>query len=268
MTRSPLDSNLSHAYLWPGVLMVGLNTLDNSSHAHCPATLLISLDGPFSIHIEDGPEQIVEAAIIAPNVRRATHASNKRLVDILVDPHTKLFQRLAGALGGKKLVALDKTMSASVQPLCSELFNGKLNSQKANQLLEKVVAAIEQPSNWELDSRVSAAISTIWKLLPDADISSENIAAQVGISSSRLLHLFSEQTGATFRQYILWLRIRLAMNLWADDHPISHIAVGAGFCDQAHFTKTLRRMTDFVPSTLVNTGQYRCINCGQKTDGA
>ena len=241
--------------------MFGLRSLVNRSHAHCPATLLISLDGPFSLRIEDGPKRMEEAVLIAPNVRRETSAPNTRLVDVLIDPHTKLFERLAGSLSDPKVVSLEPSVLAPILPSCAELFDGELNVERANRLLEDLVSAIEQPPGSRLDSRVLAAISAIWRLLPDNRITAEGIAAQVGLSGSRLLHLFSEQTGSTFRQYVLWLRIRLAMNLWAENQAIADIAVGAGFCDQSHFTKTLRRMTDFAPSTLANSGQYQCVDC-------
>ena len=52
------------------------------------------------------------------------------------------------------------------------------------------------------------------------------------------------------RRYILWLRIRYAIKLWAAGRSLIDITFEAGFSDQAHFTRTLRRMVDFAPSML------------------
>ena len=70
------------------------------------------------------------------------------------------------------------------------------------------------------------------------------------MSESRLMHLFSAQLGGSMRQYILWLKVRYALQLWIEGHSLIDLAFEAGFSDQAHYTRTLRRMVDFAPSIL------------------
>lgn len=76
----------------------------------------------------------------------------------------------------------------------------------------------------------------------DQAVSLRDISAIVGLSEGRTRHLFVEQTGLSFRTYLLWLRLVRALEIFAAGASLTDAAHGSGFSDSAHLSRTFRRM--------------------------
>ena len=98
------------------------------------------------------------------------------------------------------------------------------------------------------------AVQGALHLLPDlvtaGPVGGTELAAQLGISASRLTHLFTEQVGIPLRRYVLWLRLRIAVTRVQAGDDLTGAAHGAGFADSAHLTRTTREMFGLPPSVL------------------
>lgn len=98
------------------------------------------------------------------------------------------------------------------------------------------------------------AIEDALRLLPDmvaaGPVSGTELAAQLGLSASRLTHLFTEQVGIPLRRYVLWSRLRAAITRVQAGDDLTGAAHGAGFADSAHLTRTTREMFGLPPSAL------------------
>ncbi len=80
-------------------------------------------------------------------------------------------------------------------------------------------------------------------------IKSEEVALIGGLSTSRCLHLFKEETGVPLSDYIKKLRIEYGKYLLLNtDVNIADCAIEAGFFDQSHFTKTFKQVEKSTPS--------------------
>jgi AraC family transcriptional regulator len=68
------------------------------------------------------------------------------------------------------------------------------------------------------------------------------LAAQLGVDPSRLAHAFKRHYGTTLGEYTRAQRLSWALQqLEASDTPIAKIAVSAGYCDQSHLTRDVKR---------------------------
>jgi AraC-like DNA-binding protein len=76
------------------------------------------------------------------------------------------------------------------------------------------------------------------------------VAAAVALSESRFRHLFVAETGSSFRAYLLWLRINLAIQAVMSGATWTDAAHEAGFADSAHLTRTHKRMFGIEPRAL------------------
>ena len=98
------------------------------------------------------------------------------------------------------------------------------------------------------------AIDDALRLLPDlvaaGPVSGTELAARVGISASRLTHVFTEQVGIPLRRYVLWSRLQVAITRVQGGDDLTGAAHGAGFADSAHLTRTTREMFGLPPSVL------------------
>ncbi|UCC38560.1 MAG: helix-turn-helix domain-containing protein [Candidatus Aminicenantes bacterium] len=80
-------------------------------------------------------------------------------------------------------------------------------------------------------------------------ITAKEVARIGGLSVSRALHLFREETGLSLSQYIRKLRIDYGKYLLLNtDVSLADSAIEAGFFDQSHFTKTFKRVEKMTPS--------------------
>lgn len=76
------------------------------------------------------------------------------------------------------------------------------------------------------------------------------VAAQVGISASRLTHLFTAQVGIPLRRYVLWRRLHIAITRIQSGDDLTDAAHAAGFADSAHLSRTCRDTFGLPPSLL------------------
>jgi AraC-like DNA-binding protein len=75
-------------------------------------------------------------------------------------------------------------------------------------------------------------------------------AAAVGLSSSRFLHLFKEQTSVSFRAFRAWKRARHLLHFVNEDINLAHLAQDIGYPDSTHFSHSIRRFYGLQPRAI------------------
>lgn len=82
-----------------------------------------------------------------------------------------------------------------------------------------------------------------------------DLAGMVGLSSSRLAHLFRDEVGMSIRSYVVERRLQMASLLIVQtDERISQIAYSVGFNDVSNFNHSFKRRFGASP------GQYRAAH--------
>ena len=92
-----------------------------------------------------------------------------------------------------------------------------------------------------MDIRVRRVINQLSKDLScDADL--ERLANSVNLSSSRLRHLFKDETGLTPAQYLKRLRLERAKELMEDSFlRLKEVMPQVGISDESHFVKDFKK---------------------------
>jgi AraC-like DNA-binding protein len=109
----------------------------------------------------------------------------------------------------------------------------------------RVRSALDPPLT---DDRIRTALAT---LLADPALSAPQVAAEINLSTSRFLHLFSAESGTSFRRYRLWarmLRVAAALNRGAD---LTSASAEAGFASPSHFSDTFHDLFGLTVSALL-----------------
>lgn len=98
------------------------------------------------------------------------------------------------------------------------------------------------------DSRLDKILSYI-SYNYNYEINVDKVAAMIPMNTSAFCRYFKKQTGKTFMEYVLNLRIGLACKLLlTDSKDISQIAFECGFNTICHFNKIFKRITGMIPT--------------------
>ena len=119
----------------------------------------------------------------------------------------------------------------------------------------------EVPRSGVLSARQQARIREYIDTFLEAELTVEQMAAEVGISPFYFARLFRSSFGVTPHRYVLQMRIDRASRLLlhaSGERTIADIAFATGFASQAHFTSVFKRHVGCSPARwrAGKTGPY------------
>jgi two-component system, response regulator YesN len=89
------------------------------------------------------------------------------------------------------------------------------------------------------------------------DLSTEGVAAQLGITGGHLARIFKAKTGLTFAEYLTRYRMKRAAELLQDPSiSVGDVADLVGYRDQRHFSALFHRLVGVTP-TEFREGRFR-----------
>ena len=100
---------------------------------------------------------------------------------------------------------------------------------------------------------VRAALAT---LPDDPDIPLSTLARHVGLSASRLSHLFRDEVGIPLRAYRPWVRMLLAADALRGGASLTEAAHRSGFADVSHLHRTFRDQFGLSPGRLLRAVEW------------
>ena len=109
---------------------------------------------------------------------------------------------------------------------------------------------------WWRHPAVDEARLRLPDLVEDGRVDVSDLAATIGVSTSRLTHVFSTEVGIPLRSYARWLRLVRATERLADGATITEAAHAAGFADAAHFSRSFKAMFGLAPSEVMLAGTW------------
>lgn len=100
-----------------------------------------------------------------------------------------------------------------------------------------------------LDPRVVRAVARIERCSGDP-VTADSCAVEAGLSASRFLHLFKDETGISFRSFRAWKRARRLLHFANQDLNLAHLAQDIGYPDSTHFSHSIRRFYGLKPRAI------------------
>ncbi|TGM52220.1 helix-turn-helix domain-containing protein [Leptospira vanthielii] len=100
-------------------------------------------------------------------------------------------------------------------------------------------------------------VNVIRKLIesPEETVNVDELASEIGMSESWLLHEFKNVVGLPIRAFRKWFRIKTAVIAIKHGATLTDAALSAGFYDQAHFTNVFRDIFGISPSVVFKKGE-------------
>ena len=239
------------AFAWPAALFLWGPGSWSDLHRHHSVQLVFALRGSIRFR-ERARDRWVRcgAVVVKPD---AWHEIDCRGIDVLIG-FVDAESDLAGALGnwaGSNLSPIPPRMIAHWRSKLGD--PDSLTAARVKPWVHDTLLSRRRPA--PLDYRVKRILKTLPQRLADAEaVSLRALAKSVGLSPSRLMHLFTASVGVPLRPYILWLRLQYAAGELARGRSVAAAGHEAGFSDAAHFTRTFRRMLGATPRQVLRRG--------------
>jgi AraC-like DNA-binding protein len=235
-----------------GALYIGptLNSTTHISHAY---KIYFALYGQLTLQLADGsylspPDSIV----VAPDHPHRTVDNGAVIAIFYLIPETTEGRLTSRLNSGRGFFALRPAIVADLaRQLTYFSRNGcsPAEAAEASRVLLTNLTPAEGANN-VFDRRIKFLIEYLDSAL-DRRVTVPELAASVALSPSRVEHLFNEQVGIPICQYLLWRRLRRALNMFSAGKTLTEVAYDAGFADSSHLSRTFRRMVGISPSTIM-----------------
>lgn len=238
-----------HIFSWPErFLYLGPSTR-TSPHRNHAATWLVAHRGVLRVTLSSGTVLENEVIYVPSETEFSTDDATTLIAALYWEPESESFQRAAAQFDAVTPRAF-KCAHTKLGEL-EALYQAASSRVQADTLLAKIFGldALGSAKSSSTDSRIADAIQFL-RDAPDAYDSIEALAERAHLSPSRFAHLFKEQVGVPVRRYVLWQKMRRALDLAMAGHSLTTAALSAGFADSAHLSRTVRAIMGVAPEFL------------------
>ena len=208
---------------------------DLRPHAHVALQIAVSERGQVTVQTDAGR---VESAgvVVAPLVRHLVTVDGGPVSAFYLEPRASFARALLQRLEG-----------VSVAPLPRDLYQAVIHQTPFEGM--KRLQAVLGGSSPDVEMRVEAAFDAAARHRGPGGVA--HAAKIAGLSPQRLRALARELFGVPLSQWLLWRKLGFASRAIARGATLSAAAAAGGFADQAHFSRTMRRMFGVTPGEAV-----------------
>ncbi|MBV8925782.1 MAG: helix-turn-helix transcriptional regulator [Bradyrhizobium sp.] len=215
----------------------------------CPGAfhIYVALRGGLRLSTADGREGFGELVAVAPNVRHTITSDHRSVICITIEPESVpdgTFEALEKRLQGAEREPLADRIRLAYEMLLTRQCRTDIDSAGFDRMCFGEILP-QRP----LDPRVVRAIARIGRFSGEP-VTAATCAAEAGLSASRFLHLFKQETGISFRSFRAWKRARHLLNFANQDLNLAHLAQDIGYPDSTHFSHSIRRFYGLKPRAI------------------
>ncbi len=242
-------------YFWQtGSLWIGSGRGRSDWHDHHAHQLALALEGEFRFRADrKGPWTDYRAAIIPSHCPHEFELDGATVAHLFVEPESTEGRALSRRFAPQGLSTLPSAVARPSAQTLLDAFRGNADAEAMRAVARAVVATLAGThaavAAHEGDARIARALAYI-KSRVRAPVSLADASAAAALSPSRFRHLFVQETGTSFRAYLLWLRINVAIEAAMAGASWTEAAHEAGFADSSHLTRTHRRMFGIEPTAI------------------
>jgi len=213
----------------------------------CPGSGHIYLALRGNLHLTTDSGHISgEIIVTLPNQRHTITSDYRTVIVIVLEPESipdGVLESLALRLRGPDQAAFARKILAAYTQLRQRPYSNITAAE-----LDEMCFGEALPRR-TLDPRVMRAIARIERFSGEP-MTAASCAAEAGLSASRFLHLFKEETGISFRSFRAWKRARHLLHFANQDLNLAHLAQDIGYPDSTHFSHSIRRFYGLKPRAI------------------
>ena len=223
----------------------------------------VAIEGGLWLTTSDGRETYGELAAVLPNIRHTIVSDYRSVLSLVIEPESVpsgVFEDLVKRLAGPESEAFANRIRAAYVALRERQGSDDISNAEFDQL-----CLGEALPRRALDPRVARSIVQIGKFCGEP-VTAASCAAEAGLSPSRFLHLFKEETGISFRSFRAWKRARHLLHFANQDINLAHLAQDIGYPDSTHFSHSIRRFYGLKPRAIFSGSRDLAIYSSGRTE--
>ncbi|HEX9308533.1 MAG TPA: helix-turn-helix domain-containing protein [Anaeromyxobacter sp.] len=236
--------------VWPPVLATRGPGFRGALHSHHALHFVLALDGELRVRTSAfGPWSSAAGVLTAPDAPHAIDSHGGEVLLVFLDPESDDGATFRPVLDHPVRLLSARERSALVRDVVPRtILRSGADAWVRNAARTMRVALPASPRT--IHPRVRRVLRMLRSSGVDDDTSLEVLAGFVGLSPSRLMHVFTASVGIPLRPYLSWLRVQRAAIAIVTGSPLGDAAHAAGFADAAHMSRTFKRMLGVAPSLL------------------
>lgn len=247
-------AGVGRVYLWHGgSLWIGHSAGGGNVHAHHAIQICLPLDVRVRFRRSATADwDDYDGAIVRPDEPHQFDGCDGRVAQLFVEPETALGRVFLDQAAGAPITSLTRGQAL---PLAQALFAAFDASKDEAAMQGAAEAALQQlaccaPPPACVDPRIARVQDALRRRVADPPTLAQ-AAALVHLSPGRFRHLFVDQTGISYRAYVVWLRLHEALAAFNEGSNWTAAAHRAGFADSPHLSRSFRRVFGVSPVMLV-----------------
>ena len=209
--------------------------------------IYVAIEGGLWLTTADGGERYGEMVAVLPNIRHTVASDHRSVLSIVIEPESvcpgvleDLVQRLTGPEG--------EAFTSRIRSAYLWFRDHQAGNDFSSAEFDLLCLGEVLPQR-VLDPRVARSIVQIGKFCGEP-VTAASCATEAGLSPSRFLHLFKEETGISFRSFRAWKRARHLLHFANQDINLAHLAQDIGYPDSTHFSHSIRRFYGLKPRAI------------------
>jgi AraC-like DNA-binding protein len=252
-----VDASKTYIYVFDNYIAQLVDGVDAGAHKHGAYQLSISLDR--EVHMVGPSPDLGRPGLghlTAPNTPHSLHSCSGQQLLFWIAPESTLGRHLGSThlddsgFGVLPVDVIDELPITELQPALSEGWSGRDVGLICDEILD-LLAHEPLSRSSDLHPALRESIEIIHSQ-PQFAISADDLANRVGLSTSRLLHLFKDQMGTPLRPHLQWLRLTDAIRRVVEGSSITDAAAASGFADASHLNRSAQQYFGLRPSDFVD----------------
>ena len=215
----------------------------------CPGAfhVYVAIKGGLRLTTGDAGESQGELVVVRPNVPHTIASDYRAAICLVIEPEsvrTGAFEQLAARLSGPE----GPFFASRIREAYGHLRQRQSSDDISSAEFDLMCFGEALPSR-ALDPRVVRSMAQIGRFSGEP-VTAASCAAEAGLSPSRFLHLFKEETGISFRSFRAWKRARHLLHFANQHINLAHLAQDIGYPDSTHFSHSIRRFYGLKPRAI------------------
>ncbi|GGM96585.1 hypothetical protein GCM10010967_32860 [Dyadobacter beijingensis] len=219
--------------------------------------IAVGLGSTIDLEINGLSQKGVRGFIIDRNVRHRCICEGTILFISLIEPASRWGRDLRLQLSGREFCVIEEVIALgeidAIMPVGVEQMEPREVARRVQTFFMRIFEKVQRSQARTMDDRMERVVAYIDSNLTK-NIELSEVANLAYLSPHRFRHLFTEQVGLPFTQYIIWQRLKKSVHAIATgDMTLGEAVEKFGFTDQAHFSNAFKKMFGVFPRAFLQT---------------